>query len=189
MKIVHESSSNCQELRQLYFASPLDLTPRTWVYRAALAAALKRWPTHTIFEPLCQLWTNEQWLAEWPKLLPTISILALVLREDGSIGVGCWQEAADARRAGIPVFVHDFRAKVFRPLVRLRLAPLKSRTFPNYAIAFPHPPAPRELLSHRSTQHGSRWVTNPDGLSQSWIPAGETVCEGPPIGGWDHGGA
>lgn len=66
------------------------------------------------------LWSsNEDWLASWHELLPTLDRVVLVPGKRGEVGLGQLQELVDAWTAGVPVEV--VTPAGVRPLERLML--------------------------------------------------------------------
>ena len=85
-----------------YIAAPLD-TYRTDDYRNARKSAFERWPDVHWIQPAELDWTNDEWLALWPRIVPVLVLLAVVPRADGTIGRGVWDEALTCLMHSVPV--------------------------------------------------------------------------------------
>lgn len=90
-------------LTQGYLATVTDLY-HTARYEQGRALALDRWPGVAWIEPARMGWSLEAWRAAWATVLPTLDLLAVIPREDLSIGRGCWREITDCQRHGVPVY-------------------------------------------------------------------------------------
>jgi hypothetical protein len=130
-------SSRSRRRPQIYFAAPLD-TMGAPAHRKALAAARRQFSGYRIIDPSRLCWNTAEWLAEWPKLIPQLDALSIFPREDGTVGAGCFREIADARAAGIPVWVFSSEAQAFRPLQRMRRLNWRQRSMVYYARVHAH---------------------------------------------------
>ncbi len=135
-------SSRSRRRPQIYFAAPLD-TMGSPAHRKALAAARRQFSGFRIIDPSRLRWNTGEWLVEWPKLLPQLDALSVLPREDRTVGAGCFREIADARVAGIPVWVFSSESQAFRPLQRMRRLNWRQRSMVYYARVWVM--APNEL--------------------------------------------
>lgn len=96
---------------RIYAAHPITSygTDHERAYLDALAALL---PGAEIFNPAGRYRTSAGWLRAWPRVARTLSALVVFGNEEGSIGVGCLHEIADAIRLGVPVAVLDERRQL-----------------------------------------------------------------------------
>ena len=87
---------------RIYAAHPITSygTDHERAYLDALAALL---PGAEIFNPAGRYRTSAGWLRAWPRVARTLSALVVFGNEEGTIGVGCLHEIADAIRLRPPV--------------------------------------------------------------------------------------
>jgi hypothetical protein len=91
---------------RIYAAHPMTIygTPRE---TRALARIATLAPEAEIIDPATQYANNEQWQADWPKLLPNLDAFIVFGDRGGAVGTGCLHELADAWWRGIPVAMLD----------------------------------------------------------------------------------
>jgi len=155
------SSPTRRRPRTLYLAAPLDLF-HTPAHRKALAAARRQFAGYRIIDPSRLRWNSEKWLEEWPWVLPQLDVLLVLPRGDGTVGMGCWREIADARKAGLPVWALSLEAQSFRPLQHMRRVRWPHRTLVDYA---------RVHISGGDRGRRARsgeWVSAANELSMTW---------------------
>ncbi len=158
VKIVKYDDNGIQAVKKstLYFAAPLDIHPETPIYRKALLAAQRRWPFHTIFEPLAQDWDTPAWLEAWPDVLSNIDVLTVLPRSDGSIGMGCHREIVDCRDRDIPIFSYVYNDNEYRTFIKVLRVSSKHRNPNFYAFLHPH-------------SKPGYWKYSDDELSRDWV--------------------
>lgn len=86
----------------LYIAHPLTSygTAHERACLDAIADAFREWQ---VIDPATRYASTGEWLAGWPKLLPTLNGLVLFADERGTVGAGCLREIADALVLGVPI--------------------------------------------------------------------------------------
>lgn len=89
-----------------YLATAIDLYHSDH-YLKGRALALARWSKAAWIEPARMGWNLETWLSEWANILPTLNLLVVIPREDGSIGRGVWREIIDCQALSVPVYILD----------------------------------------------------------------------------------
>jgi hypothetical protein len=89
-------------------------------------------PTQVI-DPATRYRSTEDWLADWPELLSTLSGLIVFADADGTIGAGCLRELTDAWRLGIPAALLDDNGDL-RHVSTLRIVPACHRTALRMAV-------------------------------------------------------
>jgi hypothetical protein len=87
----------------VYLAHPVSTYGTPWAARC-LEAVEQAWPDCEVIDPAAWFASNEEWLARWPSIVPSLSALVVVGDELGRIGVGCWLEVGDAIFWQVPVF-------------------------------------------------------------------------------------
>lgn len=89
-------------------------------HRAELLSLVKEaFPGAQVLDGVETWKSNDDWLASWRDLLPTLDLVILVPGARGEVGLGGFQEVVDAWTHGIPVEV--VTPAGVRPLVRLTL--------------------------------------------------------------------
>jgi hypothetical protein len=89
-------------------------------HRAELLALVRRtYPDAEILDGVETWKSNDDWLASWRDLLPTLDLVILVPGARGEVGLGGVQEVVDAWTHGIPVEV--VTTEGIRPIERLSL--------------------------------------------------------------------
>lgn len=86
-----------------YLATVTDLY-HTARYQTGRALARARWPGVAWIEPAEMGWSLDQWRAVWPGIVTTLDLLAVIPRDDLTIGRGCYQEILDCAAFGLPTF-------------------------------------------------------------------------------------
>lgn len=122
-----------------YFASPIDLY-NSLLYAPALDAARAQFRDISFIEPRLKDWTNAEWLRDWVEIAPTLGLITILPRIDGSIGKGCYKEISDSITLGIPIYIFDHQQKEFFPFQKQIRFPLTKRTFQVYARVYFHTP-------------------------------------------------
>jgi hypothetical protein len=94
---------------KVYAAHPI--TSYGTEHEARMLAHLTAYfPEAEIVNPSAQSWqTDDDWLADWGALLPSLDLLVVFAAPDGTIGAGCLREVADALARCVPVLVLDRR--------------------------------------------------------------------------------
>lgn len=103
-----------------YLATTIDLY-HSDRYLKGRALARARWSKAAWIEPARMGWNLETWLSEWSNILPTLNLLVVIPREDGSIGRGVWREIIDCQARGLPIYFLD--GARWRRLVTLEKLP------------------------------------------------------------------
>jgi len=109
-----------------YVAHPLT-TYGTPLEREALDLLGALLPDAVLVNPATRYRDTDHWLADWPRLVGTLSGLVVVADSDGTIGAGCLRELTDVWRLGVPVALLDARGQL-RRLSGLRMVAETERT-------------------------------------------------------------
>lgn len=97
---------------KLYAAHPMTCYGTEHEARM-LAHLAAHFPEAEVINPSAQGWvTDNDWLADWGALLPTLDLLVIFAAPDGTIGAGCLREVADALARCVPVLTLDDEGKL-----------------------------------------------------------------------------
>lgn len=91
-----------------------------------LDALARQLPGAEIVDPSRLYSTDAGWLADWPKMLGSLSGLVVFADAGATIGAGCWREIGDALARRLPVAVLEGR--LLRELAGIELLPVGSRS-------------------------------------------------------------
>ena len=121
----------------VYAAHPMTTygTPRE---ARALARLAELAPYAEIIDPANRYANNEEWRADWPRLLPLLAALIVFGDRGGAIGTGCLHELTDAWWRGIPVAMLDDQGGC-RHVAGIRVLSTRVRTCRRTGFLVPGP--------------------------------------------------
>ncbi len=121
----------------IYAAHPMTTygTPRE---ARALARLVELVPHADIIDPAIRYASNDEWQADWPKLLPQLAAVVVFGDRGGAIGTGCLHELVDAWWRGIPVGMLDGSGQC-RHVAGIRVLSSRVRTGRRTGLLVPGP--------------------------------------------------
>lgn len=112
----------------IYLAHPVNTYATSWSRRGCTEAVRQLLPDADVLDPETMWTSDEEWLAEWPKIVRSLDLLVVFCDDAQTVGTGVLREIADAIAWDVAVLALDPEGRALCDIEAIGLVPERLRT-------------------------------------------------------------